>query len=88
MNSSKEINSIISDIVGTIVLIVEDEGEFSHDIYDFIERNYNIFVKSNELDTSIDEIKKYDIESNISKRLLEEGYSVEINNGCISVKTN
>lgn len=39
----KNINDFINDITGTIILIVDDEGEFKDDIKDFILRNKNIF---------------------------------------------
>lgn len=83
----KDIDIIVNDIVGTIVLIVEDEGEFSHDINDFIDKNYDIFVKSNKLSISMKEIFTYDIESKVSKKLIEEGYIVETIEDGIYVKS-
>lgn len=85
MNKKQEVDIIVNDLMGTIILIVEDEGSFIHEINDFIEKNYDIFVGSNNLNISIEEIKNYNIQNILSKKLIEEGYDVENKNNEIYV---
>ncbi|MGL5717021.1 MAG: hypothetical protein ACRCX2_28655 [Paraclostridium sp.] len=85
MEISKAIEVIANDIVGTIVLIVEDEGNFSEEIMEFIELNHNIFIKSNNLTLSMDDIKDKYIENIIAEKLIKEGYEVQQNGSVISV---
>lgn len=88
MDNIKEIDVIANDIVGTIVLIVEDEGSFSEDIIEFIELNYSIFVESNNLKLSMEDIKRENIDDIITMKLISQGYKVQQIERIISVNIN
>lgn len=78
MENLKELEILINDVIGTIILIVEDEGEFKENITEFIERNYNLFVVENKLNISIKDIREKNIALMVNMRLMSEGYNVEV----------
>lgn len=78
MENLKELEILINDVIGTIILIVEDEGEFKENIIEFIERNYNLFVVENKLNISIKDIREKNIALMVNMRLMSEGYNVEV----------
>lgn len=85
MENLKELEILINDVIGTIILIVEDEGEFKENITEFIERNYNLFVVENKLNISIQDIREKNIALIVNMRLMSEGYNVDVigNETCI-----
>ena len=88
MENLKELEILINDVIGTIILIVEDEGEFKENITEFIEKNYNLFVLENKLNISIKDIREKNIALIVNMRLMSEGYSVEAigDETCIKLK--
>lgn len=55
---------------------------FSAEIIEFVELNHNIFIESNNLTVSIEDIKDKNI---IANKLIKEGYEVQINGSVISI---
>lgn len=77
MENLKELDILVNDVVGTIILIVEDEGEFTENITEFIEINYNLFVVENKLNIEIQDIREQNIELIVKMKLMSEGYVAE-----------
>ena len=76
MLNSEDIEYIINDITGTIILVVEDEGSFNVNINDFFIDNFNMFTKGNYINTTLEECKnKIDL-SQVIKDLIIYGFSV------------
>lgn len=82
MLNNKEIKTIIDDITGSIILILEDEGKAEINLHDFLIDNFNIFIHSNNINCTLEDIKNIDL-SPVTLNLIKEGYNISFKDGIL-----
>jgi len=82
MLNNKEIKTIIDDITGSIILILEDEGKAEINLYDFLIDNFNLFIHSNNINCTLEDVKNIDL-SPVILNLIKEGYNISFKDGIL-----
>ena len=74
--------TIINDITGTIILILEDEGKAEINLYNFLIDNFNVFIHGNNINCTLEDVKNIDL-SPIILNLIKEGYNISFKDGVL-----